>query len=211
MAKRSILVVEDESEIRELIGYNLRREGFLVEDAVSGEQALAAAEAHPPDVVILDLLLPGMDGLAVCRALKSRPRTQSAAILMLTAKGEEADIVSGLAVGADDYITKPFSPKVLVARVRAVLRRIEPHPAGSSEDDGGQVIRIHEIEIDPGRHEVRSAGQRVELTATEFRILRLLAGKPGRVFSRPMPESQMYRGSCVTRKRKVALSGFDLR
>lgn len=185
MVKPSILVVEDEPNVRELVAYNLRREGYHVLEAATGEQALAAAESSPPDLVVLDLLLPGIDGLAVCQKLKSNPRTRESAIIMLTAKGEESDVVSGLNLGADDYVTKPFSPRVLVARVRATLRRkLAARAQPADADEAGQPLRIHELLIHSGRHEVLVAGQPVELTATEFRILRLLARRPGWVFTR---------------------------
>ncbi|MGQ9575340.1 MAG: response regulator [Thermoguttaceae bacterium] len=185
MVNPSILVVEDEPNVRELVAYNLRREGYHVLEAATGEQALAAAESSPPDLVVLDLLLPGIDGLAVCQKLKSNPRTRESAIIMLTAKGEESDVVSGLNLGADDYVTKPFSPRVLVARVRATLRRKQAARAQPADaDEAGQPLRIHELLIHSGRHEVLVAGQPVELTATEFRILLLLARRPGWVFTR---------------------------
>lgn len=126
----SILVVEDEQDIRELISYNLLKEGYRVVGVASGEEALGIARAQPPDLILLDLMLPGLDGLAVCRRLKADPKTAPVAVIMVTAKGEEADVVTGLNLGASDYVTKPFSPKVLLARVRAVLRRASAGPAG---------------------------------------------------------------------------------
>ena len=132
MAKETILVVEDEEDIRELLRYNLAKEGYQVACAASGEEAVKAATAAPPDLVLLDLMLPGMDGLEVCRPLKGEPRTRSIPIIMLTAKGEEADIVTGLELGADDYVTKPFSPRVLLARIRTALRRRTAAPPEAS-------------------------------------------------------------------------------
>jgi two-component system, OmpR family, alkaline phosphatase synthesis response regulator PhoP len=185
MVQTSVLIVEDEADLRELLAYNLRKEGFRVACAADGQEALLEAEARPPDLVLLDLLLPDVDGLTVCRKLKTQPRTKSAAIVMLTAKGEEIDVVSGLNVGADDYVTKPFSLRVLIARVRAVLRRREEAQAGPVELDSDDAsVSIHELVIHSGRHEVLLAGRRLDLTATEFRVLRLLARKPGWVFSR---------------------------
>ena len=170
--------MDDEEDILELLNYNLTREGYQVLMAQSGEQALEAAQSELPGLIILDLMLPGIDGLDVCRELKKDSKTQNIPIIMLTAKGEEADIVTGLELGADDYVTKPFSPKVLLARVRSVLRRsVVPK-------EEGKKIKIHDLVIDAGRHEVLAAGERVELTYTEFEILQLLAGRPGRVYTR---------------------------
>jgi len=179
MAKASILAVDDEEDILELISYNLEREGYSVTCVTSGEEALATAKAERPDLCILDLMLPGIDGLEVCKTLKSDPKTSSIAIIMLTAKVEEADIVTGLELGADDYITKPFSRRVLLARVRAVLRRRSARQAEQSD-----LIKVLDLVIDPRRHEVTAGGITVQLTITEFRILQFLARRPGWVFSR---------------------------
>ncbi len=179
MTKKSILIIEDEADILELIKYNLERDGFRTSGAASGEEGLKAARSKVPDLVVLDLMLPGLDGLEVCRLLKADAKTKQIPIVMVTAKGEESDVVTGLELGADDYITKPFSPKVLVARLRTVLRR-RSQPA-ISED---AVIAIHDIVVDPGRHQVTVKGKAVDLTVTEFGILRLLAGRPGWVFTR---------------------------
>ncbi|MBN1269068.1 MAG: response regulator [Kiritimatiellae bacterium] len=179
MARKHILVVEDENDIQELIQYNLKKEGYAITGVVTGEQALTTARAAKPELVLLDLMLPGVDGLEVCRRLKGDPSTQHIPIVMLTAKGEESDIVVGLELGADDYITKPFSPKVLLARLRAVLRR----RAREEKDDTAVVVQ-GEITIDPARHEATVKGKRVDLTATEFHVLHFLARKPGWVFTR---------------------------
>jgi two-component system phosphate regulon response regulator PhoB len=185
MLKPSVLIVEDEDNIRELVSYNLLKEGYQVVSVVSGEEALALGEARQLDLVILDLMLPGMDGLTVCHRLKSHPKTDSVPIIMLTAKGEEADMVAGLNQGADDYITKPFSPKVLIARVRAVLRRSEAERAAAADDTQGEpVMEVSGLRIHPGRHQVHVDGLPVELSSTEFRVLTFLARKPGWVFSR---------------------------
>lgn len=178
MSKPVILVVDDEEDIRELVELNLKREGYTVLACETGEQALQRALSEMPDLIVLDLMLPGVDGLEVCRRLKADAKTRRIAIVMLTAKGEEADIVTGLELGADDYVTKPFSGKVLVARVRRLLRRDQ------DEADAGAVVRIHELSIDPGRHEVLVGGEAVAMTLTEFNILHLLARRPGRVFTR---------------------------
>jgi two-component system phosphate regulon response regulator PhoB len=181
----SVLVVEDENDIRELISYNLLKEGFEVVAASTGEEALKAARREPPSLVLLDLMLPGVDGLHVCKTLKSEPPTQSIPIIMLTAKGEEADIVRGLNLGADDYVTKPFSPRVLIARVRAVLRRAETPREPPATDETGDVLRTRRLVIHMGRHEVSVDGELTEeLTSTEFRVLVCLARKPGWVFTR---------------------------
>lgn len=179
MPKEHILIVEDEEDILELIKYNLAKEGYRVTSAATGEEAIKLAESAPPDLILLDLMLPGADGFEVCRRLGNNPKTQQIPIVMLTAKGEEADIVTGLELGADDYITKPFSPKVLIARIRAVLRRVKMEPA-----DAETPLKIHEIVIHPGRHEVLINNKQADLTSTEFRLLFLLASRPGWVFTR---------------------------
>ncbi|MCP4708403.1 MAG: response regulator, partial [Planctomycetes bacterium] len=178
MLKKKILIVDDEQDILELLDYNLRREGYEVIKAKTGEEALGIAGSTLPDLIILDLMLPGIDGLKVCGRLKKESKTQIIPIIMLTAKGEEIDIVTGLELGADDYITKPFSPKVLLARVQAVLRRDQP------KDKENQPLHHHELIIDPARHEVLAEGKPVLLTLTEFRILEFMMKKPGRVYTR---------------------------
>jgi len=179
MADNKILVVDDEEDILELVRYNLDREGYRVVCATSGEQALSRTRTEPFDLILLDLMLPGMDGLEVAKRLKSKPETRHIPIIMLTAKGEEADIVTGLELGADDYVTKPFSPRILAARVKAVIRRKVKEEIGDSS-----IIQIYELEIDPGRRKVLAKGLHIELTFTEFQILCLLAGRPGWVFTR---------------------------
>ena len=179
MANEHILVVDDEEDILELVQYNLKREGYRVLCSKSGEEALDMARSEQPDLIVLDLMLPGMDGLEVTKALKSSDRTKDIPILMLTAKGEESDIVAGLELGADDYVTKPYSPRILTARVRAVLRRkLKELPEETS------VLRIQDLMIHPGRHEVISKGEMIQLTFTEFGILHYLAKRPGWVFTR---------------------------
>ena len=179
MAKPHILVVDDEEDILELVRYNLEKDGYRIETVTTGEDALAAAGRCQPDLVVLDLMLPGVDGLDVCRKLKNEPATAGIPIIMLTAKGEDADIVAGLELGADDYVTKPFSPRVLIARIRAVLRR------GLPEGEGEEVIvKAHDLVIDLQRHEVRLKNHPVEMTPTEFSLLHFLAKRPGLVFTR---------------------------
>lgn len=179
MPNENILVVDDEKDILELVRYNLAKAGYEVQCAASGEAALDLLERSVPDLILLDLMLPGLDGLDVCRRLKQDERTRSVPVIMLTARGEDADIVAGLELGADDYITKPFSPRVLVARIRAVLRR-RSHP----EDDGDDAVEIHQLRIDPARHEITVSGRPVDLTATQFEILAFLVRRPGWVFTR---------------------------
>ncbi|HOK65647.1 MAG TPA: response regulator [Anaerohalosphaeraceae bacterium] len=179
MVPKKILIVEDEEDVQELIQYNLRKNGFLCESALDGKTALTKADTYKPDLVLLDLMLPRIDGLQVCRSLKSSSTLSKIPVIILTAKGTESDIVAGLEAGADDYITKPFSPQVLLARIKAVLRRAEAPPPGENA-----TIRIHNIEIDPGRHRTFVNGKEVELTSTEFKMLHFLAARPGWVFTR---------------------------
>ena len=179
MSGEKVLVVDDEEDIRELVKYNLAQEGYRVTTVGSGEEALQQANATVPDLIILDLMLPGIDGLDVCRELKNDPKTGHIPIVMLTVKGEESDIVIGLELGADDYITKPFSPKVLLARLKAVLRRKKSEPIAETD-----VLTVGDLVIHPGRYEVLVQEKPVKLTSTEFRILHLMARRPGWVFTR---------------------------
>ena len=176
VVRGSILAVDDEEDVLELVRYNFHKEGFKVDTATTGEDALKKARANVPNVILLDIMLPGIDGIEVCRQLKADSKTSSIPIIMLTAKGEESDIVSGLEVGADDYVTKPFSPRELLARTRAILRRHKEQPAAE--------MKIGQIIIDSTKHKVIVKGQKIELTATEFRLLECLARRPGVVFSR---------------------------
>ncbi len=179
MSKESILVVDDEQDILELVRYNLMREGFVVTCVKTSEDAAKSISSRQPSLVILDLMLPGVNGLEFCRRLKSNAETASIPVLMLTAKSEDIDIVTGLDLGADDYMTKPFSPRVLIARVRALIRRDK-----AKESSVDKVIRIHNISLHLGCREVKVDDRSVELTYTEFNILYLLASRPGWVFSR---------------------------
>lgn len=181
MSLPEILVVEDEADIQELIRYVLDKEGFPVRVASDGAAALREVRAAPPGLVLLDLMLPGLDGLEVCRRLRAQPDTAELPIIMLTAKGEESDVVAGLNLGADDYITKPFSPRVLLARLQAVIRRRQEAGAAMREDP---VLRRGPLTINRGRREVLLEGAALSLTWTEFQILALLAGRPGWVFTR---------------------------
>ena len=175
-----IVVIEDETDILEVIAYNLKREGYEVVTSTSGEDGLEKIEKTKPNLVVLDLMLPEVDGIELCRKLKADPVTQSIPVIMVTAKGEESDVVLGLGVGADDYVTKPFSPRELTARVKAVLRRSKAR----GEVDQRERVVFEGIVIDPQRHEVKVDGESVVLTATEFRLLHFLASHPGRVFTR---------------------------
>ncbi len=179
MAKERILVVDDEEDLLELVRYNLTREGYRVACVSTGEDAIEQARRDLPDLIVLDLLLPNVDGLEVCRRLKGDSKTKHLPILMLTAKTEEADVVTGLELGADDYMTKPFSPRVLLARVKAVLRR-----KSANVPDERSVVRIHDLTVDPVRHEALLEGKPVELTYTEFALLHFLSRKPGWTFTR---------------------------
>ncbi|MGE3540039.1 MAG: response regulator [Candidatus Tectimicrobiota bacterium] len=179
MARERILVVDDEPDILELVHYNLTKEQYTVVCVESGEEALLQVRQALPDLIVLDVMLPGVNGLEVCKLLKREVRTAAVPIVMLTARGEEADIVAGLELGADDYLTKPFSPRILVARIRAVLRRQHQEPVAEDAILTHQALVLH-----PGRHEVSVQGQRVALTPLEFRILHVLARRPGWVFTR---------------------------
>jgi len=177
---KSIVIIEDEPDILEVLSYNLTREGYKVRTAEDGETGLSLVRKHAPDLVLLDLMLPGRDGLEVCRELKGDTVTTVVPVIMVTAKGEESDVVLGLGLGADDYITKPFSPRELIARVRAVMRR---SPMQVSGDATERVVRDGVV-IDAGRHRVTVDGDDVTFTATELRLLHFLAAHPGRVFTR---------------------------
>ncbi len=178
MSVEKILVIEDEADILEVIVYNLEREGYRAIGCRDGGEGLALARAELPDLIVLDLMLPGIDGIEICRRLGGDGPTESIPIIMVTAKGEESDIVLGLGVGADDYVVKPFSPKELIARIRAVLRR------GSLRRTEGDRIERGGMIVDANRHRVTLDGSPIALTATEFRILHFLASHPGHVFSR---------------------------
>ena len=180
MAAEIVLVVDDEPDILELISYNLQREGFTVHAAANGKRALEIAASVEPHAIVLDRMLPDIDGVTVCRRLKRNERTLGIPVIILTAKTEESDVVDGLNSGADDYVTKPFSPKVLTARLRALLRRGQ----AVSTAESATALAAHGIELDTVRHEVRVDGQRIDLSATEFMILDHLMRHPGWVFSR---------------------------
>ena len=178
MKKPKIVVIEDEVDILEVINYNLSKEGFDVCSALDGEEGLALIKKEVPDLVLLDLMLPGLDGIEICRKLKTDYSTRSIPIIMVTAKGEESDIVLCLGMGADDYMVKPFRPRELMARIRSVLRR------GDFIEEGEGLVSIDELVIDINRHEVKLEGKKIVLTAMEFKLLHFLASHPGQVFTR---------------------------
>ena len=179
MGRSKIVVIEDEPDIVEVMCYNLQREGYQVSSTTRGDEGLELVRNQSPSLVILDLMLPGMDGLSVCQQIKSDSLTRSTPIIIVSAKGEESDVVIGLGLGADDYIAKPFSPREMLARVKAVLRR-----GPLQEEQQKDRIVARDLVIDPGRHEVRAAGKLVKLTATEFKLLHQLASQPGRAYTR---------------------------
>jgi phosphate regulon transcriptional regulator PhoB len=178
MPRERILLVEDEPDIAEVLQYNLEKEGFQVEIAHRGDAGFEAVRREAPDLVLLDLMLPGLDGLELTRLLKREPATARVPIVMLTARGEEVDRIVGLELGADDYISKPFSPREVVLRVKAVLRRLQPG------EPAEEVLELGGIQLDIAGHQLRVDGEEVPLTATEFRLLRLLMERGGRVQTR---------------------------
>lgn len=175
---RNIVIVEDERDLADLLKHHLTREGYRARVYADGRLGIAGIEKDPPDAVILDLMLPGMDGLDVCRQMRRNPATARVPVLMLTARGDDTDHVAGLEIGADDYMTKPISPRVVIARLRALLRRT------SQESEPAEVVVIDELRIDSGRHEVTVEGKPLHLTHKEFQILQFLAARPGRVRTR---------------------------
>ena len=183
-----ILIVEDEPDIAELLAYNLHQAGFETITAINGEDAFRQVNTRLPDLILLDLLLPGMDGLEICRMLKQNLKTADIPVIMLTAKGEKTDRIVGLELGADDYITKPFSPREVVLRIRAVQRRMQ----GAGTRAAATQLRIHDLVIDLDKHQVFNGKEEVDLTATEFKLLTLLAGAPGRVFTRDLLMNELW-------------------
>lgn len=175
----AVLIVEDEQDIAELIEFHLKREGYRCEIASTGTLAWQMLQNKPPDLVLLDLTLPGMDGLTICKRMKASNESKTVPVIMVTARGEEKDIVTGLELGADDYIVKPFAASVLLARIKTVLRRVQ-----GNDTDLDQILRFGEIEVDVDSHLVKVGGESIKLTSTEFRILSNFLKKPGRVFTR---------------------------
>lgn len=202
MDAKKILVVDDEADLVELVAYNLKKEGFSVDSAFDGEEALAKVKKNKYDLLMLDLMLPGLQGVELCRILRNDPKTFYLPIIMLTAKGEEIDKILGLEMGADDYITKPFSPRELVARVKAVLRR----SAALQKEEvpvGEKILRIGSLEIDKERYLVVLKGKTIKLSATEFKLLLYLAERAGRVFSRDQLLDAVWRDDAFVEPRTV--------
>ncbi|NNM67464.1 MAG: response regulator [Spirochaetales bacterium] len=208
MGYGKILVVEDNPDILELVAYNLETEGYDVLRAMTGENGLAKVSSQKPDLLILDVMLPGINGLDVCRKLKQNEATRNMPILLLTAKSEDADIISGLEIGADDYITKPFSPKVLIARVRLALRRVSEEPSSAANEN---ILQIHDIVLDTVRYGVTVEGSPVNMSATEFAILKHLMSNPGWVFSRNQIIDAVRGGNYPVTERSVDVQILGLR
>ena len=199
--KATILIVEDDRDILEMIRYNLEREGFRVLDSLDGERGIETALRSKPDLVLLDLMLPGVDGLEVCRRLRAERDTSDTPVLMLTAKSEETDVVVGLEMGADDYLTKPFSPRELVARIRALLRRVG---RGQGERSSGRTrVEIERLTLDLTRFEALHDGEPVSLTRAEFRLLWALCQRPGRVYTRQELADEITAGESLIIDRNV--------
>ena len=194
---RRIVIIEDEEDIVELLRYNFRKEGFEVESFSRGKEGLESLQRKPPDVVLLDILLPDQDGIEICRRLRADERLKGVPVIFLTAKGEEVDRVLGLEIGADDYVVKPFSPRELVARVRAVLRRQE-RPL-----EKGDVVEAGDLRLDSRTHDVTVGGRRVDLSTREFRLLYLLASNPRRIFSRERLLDEVWGRDCFVTPRNV--------
>jgi two-component system alkaline phosphatase synthesis response regulator PhoP len=199
MASKKIVIIEDEPDILEVLRFNLKREGFEVLAALDGDSGLSLVKKEKPDLVILDLMMPGMDGIAICSSIKNDSELFNTLVIMLTAKGEESDVVLGLGVGADDYVSKPFSPKELVARVKAVLRR------GTLRKESNQQEKIEsgDLVVNAGSYKVLVKGQEVKLTASEFKILYYLASHPGRVYSREQLLNKVLGDAAVVVDRNI--------
>lgn len=201
-----ILIIEDEKDIAELISYNLENEGFKVVCVRTGEDGINRVHSDNPDLILLDIMLPGMNGLDVCRTLRADDKTRHISIIMLTAKDEDIDIITGLEVGANDYITKPFSPKVLIARIRALLRRPD-----KDESADRNRISYNEMVIDPGRHQVSIFGKPIQLTMTEYQILAILVKRPGWVYTRAQLIDNLREGHQVITDRAIDVQIVNLR
>jgi two-component system alkaline phosphatase synthesis response regulator PhoP len=206
MARETILIIEDEPDLAELVAFNLRKEGFEVVVARTGEDGLKLAVSKNPSVVLLDLMLPGLSGLDVCRMLRSDEKTHHLPIIMMTARSEEIDVVTGLEIGADDYITKPFSQRILAARVRATLRRRRNQDTADAE-----TVEVDKLKIDLIRHQVSLSGEQVDLTPTEFELLLTLAHRPGWVFTRSQLIDSLRDGQQVITDRAIDVQVANLR
>lgn len=195
--KAKILLIDDEKDILELVSYNLQREGFEVATSINGEEALTLVRKESYDLIILDLMLPGIQGIEFCKILRDSEETVSIPIIMLTAKSEELDKVLGLEIGADDYITKPFSPRELIARVRAVLRRTREKPAIE------KIIKIGDLEINTGTYQIIKSGKSIRLSATEFKLLLYLVQRKGRIFNRDMLLDAVWKDEAYVEPRTI--------
>ncbi|MFA7382822.1 MAG: response regulator transcription factor [Desulfurivibrionaceae bacterium] len=211
MARETILVVEDDESIQQLVGYNLAKAGFHVLYADNGEQALSVIKREKPELIVLDLMLPGLNGFEVCKLVRKDPKTRTLPIVMLTAKSEENDMAAGLDLGADDYITKPFSTKILISRIKAALRRKDGLSEEGSAGKKNSPLIVHEITIDPNRYEVLVGEEAIVLTVTEFSILELLARRPGWVFNRQQIIDGVRGYDYVITPRAVDVQVFGLR
>ena len=198
-----VLIVEDEPEIAELVEFHLGREGLPSSIVHSGRQALERIKRERPDLVILDLMLPDLDGFEVCRRIKSEPETRKIPVIMVTAKSDDADVVTGIELGADDYVVKPFSPKVLVARVKNALRRTLGEDLGAQDAGARLSLADGRLVVDPERHQVTIDGQAIDLTLTEFTLLRFLAARPGFVRTRDQIIAAVHGRSTVLSSRTV--------
>lgn len=207
MAHEKILVVEDDRDILELMTYNLEKEGYVVATAMAGEEALKKISQFDPDLILLDLMLPGIDGMEICRQLKQQEKTRGIPIIFVTAKSEESDVITGLEIGAEDYLAKPFSPKVLIARIRSVLRRVKKKTGEAPVN----IITLKGLSIDVSRHLVTSSGEVIDLYATEFAILHFLAQNPGWVFSRNQIISSVKGDDYPVTERSVDVQILGLR
>ena len=207
MAKEKILIVDDEKDIIELIDYNLTQQGYRTDGAVSGEEALEKIRRKAPDLILLDLMLPGLSGLDVMISLRKEPSTETIPVIMLTAKGEEADIVTGLEMGADDYISKPFSTRILIARIRAVLRRREESARHGPES----ILSIHDLRINMGTRVALCGEEKMDLTYMEFQILFFLSKRPGWVFTRSQMVDAIWGDGCAVTDRSVDVQISGLR
>jgi len=206
MSGKKILLIEDEQDIVELVTYNLHREGFEVVSSRSGEDGLKKAQTMKPDLVLLDIMLPGVNGLDICRTLKGENTTDQIPIIMLTARNEDIDVVTGLEVGADDYVTKPFSPRILIARIRAMLRRSEN---GNKKET--PLITFGDMAIDRGRHTVTIKNKPIQLTLTEFQLLLVLIKRRGWVFDRSQLIDELRDGHHVITDRAIDVQVANLR
>ena len=207
MAKEKILIVDDEQDILELVRYNLSKEGYQTVCAATGEEAIKINSEQRPDLIVLDLMLPGIDGLEVTKHIRNTNEEENTPIVMLTAKGEEADVVTGLELGANDYISKPFSPRELIARIRAILRR--RRKTGQKEES--HVIREGDLVIDHSRHSVTLAGKQIDLTYSEFQMLSLLAAKKGWVFTRGQLVDSIHGENYAVTERSIDVIVVGLR